>query len=236
MCGPSRSRCWRPSAAQGGARCSYSTISIGRGRHRPDALKDFSGRTTEMTDYLAEQIVADLPEELREFLLETAILERFDASLADAVRKRSDSEELLERLQHFDALLIPLDDAREWFRYHHLFADFLCQRLRRSSAHRPILLHRRAARALAAVGPKPCSTGSTVSRVSSMSRHSRLSFPCSRCPCGRFVVGILRAATDSGTIAAKRSNLDAGYRRRQCARLSTACTAGVDQPLPTPHR
>ena len=54
--------------AQGGARCSFSTISIGRGRHRPDALKDFSGRTTEMTDYLAEQIVADLPEELREFL------------------------------------------------------------------------------------------------------------------------------------------------------------------------
>jgi len=128
---------------------------LDRGRHRPDALKDFSGRTTEMTDYLAEQIVADLPEELREFLLETAILERFDAALADAVRKRSDSEELLERLQHFDALLIPLDDAREWFRYHHLFGDFLCQRLRRSSAHRPILLHRRAARALAAVGDLP---------------------------------------------------------------------------------
>ncbi|MDB6083935.1 MAG: transcriptional regulator, partial [Gammaproteobacteria bacterium] len=128
---------------------------LDRGRHRPDALKDFSGRTTEMTDYLAEQIVADLPEELREFLVETAILERFDASLADAVRKRSDSEELLERLQHFDALLIPLDDAREWFRYHRLFADFLCQRLRRSSAHRPGLLHRRAARALAAVGDLP---------------------------------------------------------------------------------
>ncbi|HEY3655292.1 MAG TPA: LuxR C-terminal-related transcriptional regulator [Steroidobacteraceae bacterium] len=128
---------------------------LDRGRHRPEALKDFSGRTTEMTDYLAEQIVADLPEELREFLLETAILERFDAALADAVRKRSDSEELLERLQHFDALLIPLDDAREWFRYHRLFADFLCQRLKRSSAHRPVLLHRRAARALAAVGDLP---------------------------------------------------------------------------------
>src|SRR5882762_4527087 len=57
---------------------------LDRGRRKPDALKDFSGRTTEMTDYLAEQIVADLPENLREFLLETAILERFDASLADA--------------------------------------------------------------------------------------------------------------------------------------------------------
>jgi LuxR family maltose regulon positive regulatory protein len=128
---------------------------LDRGRHKPDALKDFSGRTTEMTDYLAEQIVADLPENSREFLLETAILERFNAALADAVRNRSDSEELLEKLRHFDALLIPLDDAREWFRYHPLFADFLCQRLKRSSAQRPIVLRRRAARALAAVGDLP---------------------------------------------------------------------------------
>lgn len=128
---------------------------LDRGRHKPDALREFSGRTTEMTDYLAEQIVADLPEELREFLLETAVLERFDAALADAVRNRSDSQDLLERLAHFDALLIPLDDAREWFRYHNLFSDFLCQRLRRSSAHRPVVLHRRAARALASVGDLP---------------------------------------------------------------------------------
>lgn len=128
---------------------------LDRGRHKPDALKDFSGRTTEMTDYLAEQIVADLPEELREFLLQTAILDRFDASLADAVRNRRDSQDLLERLRHFDALLVPLDDAREWFRYHHLFADFLCQRLKRGSAQVWAVLHGRAARALAAVGDLP---------------------------------------------------------------------------------
>jgi LuxR family transcriptional regulator, maltose regulon positive regulatory protein len=126
-----------------------------RGRHKPDALKDFSGRTTEMTDYLAEQIVADLPEHLRDFLLETSILERFDAPLADAVRDRSDSEELLEQLRHFDALLVSLDDTREWFRYHHLFADFLSQRLKRSSVQRLALLRRRAAKALAAVGDLP---------------------------------------------------------------------------------
>lgn len=126
-----------------------------RGRHKPDALKDFSGRTTEMTDYLAEQIIADLPESLRDFLLETAILERFNAPLADAVRDRDDSDELLERLRHFDALLVPLDDSREWFRYHHLFADFLLQRLKRSSAQRLVVLRRRAARALAAIGDLP---------------------------------------------------------------------------------
>jgi len=128
---------------------------LDRGHHKPEALKDFSGRTTEMTDYLAEQIVADLPQEQREFLLETSILERFNASLVDTVRDRSDSDALLEQLRHFDALLIPLDDAREWFRYHPLFADFLCQRLRRSSAQRLTLLRRRAASALAAVGDLP---------------------------------------------------------------------------------
>lgn len=126
-----------------------------RGRHRPDALREFSGRTTEMTEYLAEQIVGDLPEELRDFLLETAILERFDAPLANQVRDRSDSAALLERLQSFDALLVPLDDAREWYRYHPLFADFLCQRLKRDPAQRFATLHRRAARALAAFGDLP---------------------------------------------------------------------------------
>ena len=125
---------------------------LDRGRHKPDALKDFSGRTTEMTDYLAEQIVADLPESLREFLLETAILERFNSALADAVRNRSDSDDLLEQLRHFDALLIPLDDAREWFRYHPLFADFLCQRLKRSSAQR-------ARDPAAPCGPRACGSG-----------------------------------------------------------------------------
>src|SRR2546429_436767 len=128
---------------------------LDRGGYNPDALKDFSGRTTEMTDYLAEQIVADLPEPLREFLLETCILERFNARLADAVRERSDSEDLLEQLRHFDALLIPLDNAREWFRYHPLFADYLYQRLKRSLAQRPVILRRRAARVLAEVGDLP---------------------------------------------------------------------------------
>ncbi|MGH2842204.1 MAG: LuxR C-terminal-related transcriptional regulator, partial [Solirubrobacteraceae bacterium] len=126
-----------------------------RGRHPPDLLKEFSGRTTEMTDYLAEQIIDDLPADLREFLLETSILERFDAALANQVRDRQDSEVLLERLQSFDALLVSLDDAREWFRFHPLFADFLSQRLKRDPAQRFSTLHRRAARSLAALGDLP---------------------------------------------------------------------------------
>lgn len=128
---------------------------LDRGRHHTDWLKRFSGRTSEMTEYLAEQIVDDLPEDLREFLLETAILERFDSALADRVRDRTDSAALLARLAHFEALLVPLDDSREWYRYHPLFAEFLKQRLIRSSISRRLALHRRAARALTELGDLP---------------------------------------------------------------------------------
>lgn len=126
-----------------------------RGRRQPESLREFSGRTTEMTDYLAEQIIQDLGPELREFLLETCLLERFDAQLANAVRARTDSAAILEQLAYFDALLIPLDDTRDWFRYHPLFADFLSQRLHRGPAGRAGTLRRRAARWLAEAGDLP---------------------------------------------------------------------------------
>ena len=125
---------------------------IDRGQRRPGSLKEFSGRTTEMTEYLAEQIVQDLPTELREFLLETSILERFDANLADAVRGRNDSAALLEGLSHLDALLVRLDGPHDTFRYHAIFADFLVQRLHRGPPGRVATQHRRAAQWLANAG------------------------------------------------------------------------------------
>jgi LuxR family maltose regulon positive regulatory protein len=123
-----------------------------RGQRKPGSLRDFSGRTLEMTEYLSEQIVQDLPVELREFLLETSILDRFDANLADAVRDRTDSAELLERLSYLDALLVRLEGTPGSFRYHAMFADFLSQRLHRSPAGRVAAQHRRAARWLASAG------------------------------------------------------------------------------------
>lgn len=127
-------------------------IWMERGARHPESLREFSGRSNEMTDYLAEQIVQDLPVELREFLLEASLLERFSAPLIDAVRERSDSAELLERLSALNALIVPVDSDREWFRFHQLFADFLAQRLHRSPPGRVAALHRRAARFLAAAG------------------------------------------------------------------------------------
>jgi LuxR family maltose regulon positive regulatory protein len=125
---------------------------LDRGHRRAGGLREFSGRTAEMTEYLSEQIIQDLPADLREFLLETSILDRFDANLADAVRGRNDSAELIERLAHLDALLVRLDGPRESYRYHALFADFLTQRLHRGPAGRAATHHRRAARWLADAG------------------------------------------------------------------------------------
>ncbi|SEK53722.1 transcriptional regulator /transcriptional regulator, LuxR family [Pseudoxanthomonas sp. GM95] len=121
----------------------------GDGRRSEDVAR-FSGRTAGLAAYLAEQVVRDLDPELRDFLLETTVLERFNAALADTVRGRQDSGQLLARLGHFQGLLVPLDDDHEWFRYHPLFADYLHQQLDRQSPGLVVHLHRRAAQWCAA--------------------------------------------------------------------------------------
>ena len=109
-------------------------------------LQSFSGRVADVAEYLTEQIFEHLPQECREFLLETALLERFNAELADVVRGREDSALLLTQLFPFEALLVPLDVNRSWFRYHMLLTDFLRPRLDTVRAQR---IHRSAAQWLA---------------------------------------------------------------------------------------
>lgn len=99
-------------------------------------LQSFSGRVADVAEYLTEQIFENLPEECRAFLLDTSLLERFNAELADVVRGREDSAALLAQLSAFDALLVPLDSSRSWFRYHMLLADFLRPRLDGARAQR----------------------------------------------------------------------------------------------------
>lgn len=117
-----------------------------RGAGSSHGLRALSGRVTEVAEYLAEQIVEGLPDELREFLLETSLLERFNVELADVTRGRRDSAELLARLAPYEALLVPLDVERSWFRYHLMLADFLRPRL---DAARAREVHRAAASWLA---------------------------------------------------------------------------------------
>ncbi|WP_232910442.1 LuxR C-terminal-related transcriptional regulator [Pseudomonas paralactis] len=99
----------------------------GSGDASPYSLNAFSGRTTDMAEYLTEQVVQRLSPECQAFLRDMALLERFNAELADAVRGRNDSAQLLTQLTHLDALLVPLDADRQWFRHHRILQDFLNQ-------------------------------------------------------------------------------------------------------------
>lgn len=102
---------------------------LARGRRASTGLANFSGRVDEIAQYLAEQVFEALPAGCREFLVETSLLERFDATLADEVRGRDDSAKLLVELSAYRALLVPLDAERRWFRYHLLLIDFLQGRI-----------------------------------------------------------------------------------------------------------
>jgi LuxR family maltose regulon positive regulatory protein len=93
-------------------------------------LADFSGTDRDITDYLGEQVLDSLRPELREFLLGTAPLDRFCAELCDEVLGRTDSRALLAEIQERNLFLSGLDRSRTWFRYHHLFADYLRARSR----------------------------------------------------------------------------------------------------------
>ncbi len=106
--------------------------------------ESFDGNSKLVSAYLADQIVNDLPQDLRDFLMFTSILERYCAELANAVCGIPNAWQMIERLEPLHALLVPLDDQQEWFRYHHLFADYLWASLKRGYPDKVSELHVRA--------------------------------------------------------------------------------------------
>jgi LuxR family maltose regulon positive regulatory protein len=116
-----------------------------QGRHDwPEFIAEFSGSHRYIIDYLVDEVMARHPEEVQTFLRRTSILERFCAPLCEYVVGGSEDVDIIDYLDRSNLFLIPLDDHREWYRYHHLFADFLSQRLRVSEPDRIPELHRRA--------------------------------------------------------------------------------------------
>lgn len=110
----------------------------------PSFIASFTGSNRHVVDYLAEEVLGRQPEELRTFLLETSILDRMCAPLCNTVTGHTDGQTTLERLEHANLFVIPLDDERQWYRYHHLFADVLRQRLHQEHADLVPALHKRA--------------------------------------------------------------------------------------------
>ena len=89
----------------------------------------FTGSHRYVLDYLAEEVLERQSEQVREFLLETSVLERLSGELCDAVTEGTGSQALLEQVERAGLFLVPLDEVRGWWRYHHLFADLLRARL-----------------------------------------------------------------------------------------------------------
>jgi LuxR family transcriptional regulator, maltose regulon positive regulatory protein len=110
----------------------------------PGFIAAFAGSNRYVVDYLVEEVLARQTEALRTFLLQTSILDRMCGPLCDALTSGVDGQETLEHLEQANLFSIPLDDERHWYRYHHLFADVLRQRLRQSQADLVPELHRRA--------------------------------------------------------------------------------------------
>ncbi|HYZ04155.1 MAG TPA: hypothetical protein VE691_03625, partial [Rubrobacter sp.] len=107
-------------------------------------IRAFAGDNRYVVDYLVEEVLQRQPERVRSFLLQTSILERLSGPLCDAVTGREGSNALLEALERGNLFVVPLDDRRHWFRYHHLFADVLRARLMEEQPDRAPTLHRRA--------------------------------------------------------------------------------------------
>lgn len=107
-----------------------------------DFIQAFAGSSRFVLDYLIEEVFEQQSPDVKEFLLKTSILERLSASLCDAVVERADSQGMLEDLEQANLFIIPLDQSREWYRYHRLFADLLRHRLRISSISVQSLHHR----------------------------------------------------------------------------------------------
>ncbi|MEE4354607.1 MAG: LuxR C-terminal-related transcriptional regulator [Desulfatiglans sp.] len=111
----------------------------------PEFIKTFAGDDRHVVDYLAEEVLNLQPEHVQNFLLQTSILNRLSESLCDFVTNTKHSQKILNELEKANLFIIPLDNKRHWYRYHHLFADLLRARLQQSQSGPIEALHMRAA-------------------------------------------------------------------------------------------
>ena len=105
-------------------------------------IAGFAGDDRYVVDYLVEEVLQRQPEDVQTFLLQTSVLDRMTGSLCDALTGQDGGRAMLEALDRDNLFLVPLDDRRQWYRYHHLFADVLQARLLDEQPDRVGDLHR----------------------------------------------------------------------------------------------
>jgi len=122
-----------------------AALALGRSSDPSGDIRAFSGSARHVADYLTEEVLERQTPEARRFLLRTSILDSFNASLCRAVTNETGSAEILGYLERSNLFLTPLDERREWYRYHNLFSDLLRVELGNTEPGIVTELHRRAA-------------------------------------------------------------------------------------------
>jgi len=121
-----------------------AAISVREQDDVPSFIKAFAGDHRYIVDYLVEEVLQHQSESVRNFLLQTSILGRLSGPLCEAVTGLEDSGDLLETLERSNLFVVPLDNKRYWYRYHHLFGDVLRAHLMEEQPDQVSTLHKRA--------------------------------------------------------------------------------------------
>ena len=122
-----------------------AAISLQRNGNYSGFIRAFSGEHRSISDYLFQEVFSLQPGEIQSFLLETSIVDRMNGPLCETVTGQANCQELLEILEQQNLFIVPLDDQRQWYRYHHLFSEFLRRLFRQRYAVRSKELHVKAA-------------------------------------------------------------------------------------------
>ena len=121
-----------------------AALSLAGKPDKPALVRAFDGTSAHVVEFLSDEVLAGYPPELQDFMVRTSILERLCAPLCDAVLGGAAADGALDALARTNLFLLPLDDRRRWYRFHHLFAQLLRVELARREPEAMPELHRRA--------------------------------------------------------------------------------------------
>jgi LuxR family maltose regulon positive regulatory protein len=124
-----------------------AAISLRGKKDKDQFIRSLTGTHRYILDYLMEEVMTNQPEDIQRFLIQSAILDRLCAPLCSALTtiEEETSQKILQSLEQENLFIVPLDDERYWYRYHHLFQDLLVMRLKQSQPDQVSQLHTRAA-------------------------------------------------------------------------------------------